>query len=128
MESLIRWQHPDKGLVSPDDFIPFAEETGLIVPLGEWILDTACRQLRLWSKKLAQPLNLAINLSARQFQQADLISTMKRIIDEHGIDPSQIELEITESMVMTNVDKAIEAQLFKAFSDQYTQNRSVICS
>lgn len=108
VETLIRWQHPEKGMVSPDDFIPFAEETGLIVPLGEWVLDTACRQLRTWSEQLAEPLDLAINLSARQFQQVDLISMMKRIIKDHGIDPNQIELEITESMVMTDVDKAIE--------------------
>ena len=108
MESLIRWQHPEKGLVPPDDFIPFSEETGLIIPLGEWILNTACRQLQVWSEKQDQPLSLAINLSAIQFQQADLISMMKKIIDDHGIDPGHLELEITESMVMTDVDKAIE--------------------
>ena len=107
MESLIRWQHPEKGLIPPDQFIPFAEETGLIIPLGEWILNTACQQLRLWSKDLEQPLNLAINLSALQFQQKDFVHTMKKIIDTHGIDPKNLELEITESMVMADVDKAI---------------------
>ena len=108
MESLIRWQHPEKGLISPDQFIPFAEETGLIIPLGEWILNTACQQLRLWSENLEQPLNLAINLSALQFQQKDFVRTMKKIIDTHGIDPKNLELEITESMVMADVDNAID--------------------
>ena len=107
MESLIRWQHPEKGLIPPDQFIPFAEETGLIIPLGEWILNTACQQLRLWSENMEQPLNLAINLSALQFQQKDFVRTMKKIIDTHGIDPKNLELEITESMVMADVDKAI---------------------
>ena len=108
MESLIRWHHPEKGLIPPDQFIPFAEETGLIIPLGEWILNTACQQLRLWSENLQQPLNLAINLSALQFQQKDFVHTMKKIIDTHGINPQYLELEITESMVMADVDKAID--------------------
>ena len=108
MESLIRWRHPEKGLISPDEFIPFAEETGLIIPLGEWIFNTACQQLRLWEESLEHPFNLAINLSVLQFQQKDFIHTMKNIIDIHGINPKYLELEITESMVMADVDKAID--------------------
>ena len=108
MEALIRWQHPRNGLIPPDQFIPFAEETGLIIPLSEWIMDAACEHLSAWSKKSVHPLNLGINLSAIQFQQKDLISSIKRIIDKHDIDPNNIELEITESMVMVDVDRAIE--------------------
>ena len=108
VESLVRWQHPEKGIIFPDQFISFAEETGLIVPLGEWILNEACKQLRIWSESLGQPINMAINLSAIQFQQKDLIGIIKNIIDENGVNPEHIELEITESMVMLDVDKAIE--------------------
>ena len=99
-EALLRWRHPDLGLVSPLDFIPLAEESGLIVPIGEWVLQTACAELKVWQDAGNGSLRMAVNLSGRQFRQQDLVETVQRAIGAAGIDPQFLELEITESMLM----------------------------
>ncbi|MCC7167343.1 MAG: EAL domain-containing protein [Rhodospirillales bacterium] len=104
-EALVRWHHPSKGLVSPADFIPVAEETGLIVPLGEWVLRTACRYLRRWHDEGLADLRLAVNLSARQFQDSNLIDRIGGIMTETGISPARIDFELTESTVMSQPDQ-----------------------
>lgn len=104
LEALVRWQHPDIGLVSPATFIPLAEETGLIVPIGEWVLKTACAQNKAWHDAGLPPVCVAVNLSARQFQQPNLVEMVGRILSETGLDPRFLELEITESSVMGNMD------------------------
>ena len=109
-EALIRWQHPERGFVSPDEFISIAEETGLIIPIGQWVLEEACRQIRDWQKQFPQypPLQISVNLSSKQFVNSDLIDQIRKVIEETGIDPYSLKLEITESMVMENFDSAIE--------------------
>ena len=108
-ESLIRWAHPERGLVAPSDFIPIAEETGLIVPLGEWVLREVCRQVREWTdaKKLPPGVTISLNLSGRQFRQADLASQVAGAIDAAGLDPERLTLEITESVVMGDAESAV---------------------
>ena len=107
LEALVRWHHPELGLLSPAHFISVAEVSGLIVPLGEWVMRTACRQVKAWHKRLDYDLTVSINLSARQFQQPDLVETVARIIAETGIDPGCVELEITESNAMQNAENTI---------------------
>ncbi len=109
-EALVRWQHPERGFISPVEFIPIAEETGLIIPLGEWVLREACTQMNRWQKIFPAdpPLAVSVNLSGKQFIQQDLIKRIAGIITETGIDPKGLKLEITESMVMDNVETAIE--------------------
>lgn len=99
IEALLRWQRPEEGLTLPGSFIPLAEETGLIVPIGEWVLRTACVQLNAWDKSGIHDMRVAVNLSLRQFKQNNLAHTVANIIQETGIDPSRLELEITESML-----------------------------
>jgi diguanylate cyclase (GGDEF)-like protein len=106
-EALVRWQHPERGLVSPDKFIPVAEETGLIMPIGEWVLHTACKQTKLWQTAGFSSLRVAINLSSRQFSQIDLRKQLVQILMETGLDPKYIELELTESMLVQNTEVAI---------------------
>ena len=108
-EALVRWRHPERGLVSPVDFIPIAEETGLIILIGQWVLEQACRQIHLWQEQLPQypPLQISVNLSVKQFMNADLIKHIKEALEETGVDPHSLKLEITESMVMENVEAAI---------------------
>ena len=103
-EALIRWQHPQRGLVPPGEFIPIAEETGLIAPIGYWVLEAACQQLHQWQQqKLTDvPLTISVNLSARQFAQPDLIQQIDRILDKTQISPELLKLEITESAIMDN--------------------------
>ena len=109
MEALIRWQHPDLGLVSPLQFISLAEETGLIVPIGRWVLRTACLQTKAWrEEKGLPPMTVAVNLSARQFSDANLLPDIASILEETAMDPAFLELEITESMIMRNVDKTLQ--------------------
>ena len=104
-EALIRWQHPKYGLISPAKFIPIAEETGLIIPMSEWVLRTACAQNKIWQSILgSSPMRVAVNLSARQFQQPDLIDMVRRILTQTQLSPQYLELEITESAAMQNVD------------------------
>ncbi len=107
MEALVRWYREDGTVVSPAEFIPVAEETGLIIPLGEQLLLLACDQVRRWNSQRAQPLKLALNLSARQFQQDDLGTMIQRILKLTGLAPALLELEITESMVMDDVEQAV---------------------
>jgi len=106
-EALVRWMHPEWGLVRPARFISLAEETGLIVPLGEWVLREACRQTRAWLDQGLKPGTVSVNLSARQFRQQDLVRMVSRILEETGLEPARLEMELTESMVMHNVDAAI---------------------
>lgn len=107
-EALVRWQHSEKGLVSPAKFIPVAEETGLIVPLGEWVLKTACAQTKAWHDAGLPKIRMAVNLSARQFQQKNLFALIKETLFHTGLAPEYLELEITESMLMENVEDAIQ--------------------
>jgi diguanylate cyclase (GGDEF)-like protein len=106
-EALLRWKHPLRGLVPPIDFIPLAEETGLIVPIGEWVLATACARTKAWQDEGLSKLSVAVNLSARQFADPLLLPMLSRIIRASGLDPSCLELEITESMVMSYADSAV---------------------
>ena len=107
-EALVRWQHPERGFISPMDFIPVAEETGMITPIGEWVLRESCRQMNAWQKQFPgdPPLFISVNLSSKQFSQNSLISRVAYIIQETGIDPRTLKLEITESVVMENIETA----------------------
>ena len=107
VEALVRWQHPQRGLVPPDMFIPIAEETGLILPINDFVLKTACRQLNAWLSEGFPPIRMAVNLSARQFKQGNLPCLVAEIIEETGINPHLLELEITESTAMDNPEAAI---------------------
>lgn len=109
-EALIRWQSPKRGFVSPGDFIPVAEETGLIIPLGKWILEEACYQMRIWQEAFPQycPLIMSVNLSGRQFAQPDLVAQIHSILQQAELDGNKLKLEITESMMMDDVESAIE--------------------
>lgn len=107
-EALVRWRHPEMGLVMPDRFIPLAEQTGLIVQLGEWVLRSACLQASAWQQAGQPPLRMAVNISPRQFQRPDLYRKIDEILRETGIDPGCLSLEVTESVVMQDVDHAIE--------------------
>ena len=95
-EALVRWQHPERGFLSPMEFIPVAEETGLIVPLGLWVLQTACAQNVAWQQAGHAPMPVGVNLSARQFQQRDLLDTVTQVLEESGMDPQYLQLEIAE--------------------------------
>lgn len=108
VEALLRWQHRDKGPVSPGDFIPLAEESGLIVSIGEWVLYQACRQNRLWQEAGLSSLRVAVNISARQFLQDDFVPMVKRILKETGLDSRWLELEITESTAIKDVERTID--------------------
>ncbi|NOZ53915.1 MAG: EAL domain-containing protein [Gammaproteobacteria bacterium] len=108
MEALLRWHHPTLGCVSPVKFIPVLEETGLIVPVGEWVLKTACEQTKHWLDIGDKNLRVAVNLSVRQFQQNDLVDRFTNIFRSTGLDPSHLELEITEGLLVENVSAAID--------------------
>lgn len=99
-EALMRWRHPEQGLILPGDFIPIAESTGLILPLGDFVLDSACAQLALWRAQGYDKLSLAVNVSSVQFWRGDLVDTVKRALDKHSIPPAQLELEITETAMI----------------------------
>ncbi len=108
VEALIRWQHPERGMVLPGEFIPVAETTGLIVPLGEWVLRTACAQSAAWQEMGLPPIPVAVNVSAVQFRGTDLIHTVARAIEEAGIDPVCLELELTETTIMDETEVMTE--------------------
>ncbi len=107
IEALLRWHRPGFGLVGPDKFIPVIEETGLIVPIGEWVLRTACEQIMEWQEAGFDVPKLAVNLSARQFKDVNMLDGICRIVDETGVDPELIELELTESILMDDVDRTL---------------------
>jgi EAL domain-containing protein (putative c-di-GMP-specific phosphodiesterase class I)/FixJ family two-component response regulator len=100
VECLLRWHHTERGLVSPAEFIPLAEQTGLIIPIGEWVLQTACHQAKVWQAAGLGHLRIAVNLSASQFSQSTLPDTVIQILQETGLDPEWLDLELTESMLM----------------------------
>lgn len=105
-EALVRWQHPTLGLLSPNQFIAIAEDSGLIIPIGDWILREACEQIQQWRNKTHLPLTLHVNLSVRQLDQLDLIDSIQKILSETRLDPSGLKLEITETMVFNNLEYA----------------------
>jgi diguanylate cyclase (GGDEF)-like protein/PAS domain S-box-containing protein len=107
VEALVRWMHPKNGIVAPGKFIPLAEETGLIVPIGKWVIEEACRQMKEWVDKGFPPMKISVNLSFRQFFQEDLIEIVSNALSDSGLDPHLLELEITESMTI-HVEKAIK--------------------
>ena len=104
VEALVRWQHPERGLIYPADFIPTAEETGLIIPLDRWVMAEACRQMRQWQQEIPVviPLNISVNISGKQVAQPDLVETIRHILEETGLDGNLLKLEITESAIMEN--------------------------
>jgi len=107
-EALIRWIHPERGMISPAQFIPLSEEMGLILPIGAWVLKTACAQLKAWQQNpLTRELVLAVNVSAKQFHQADFVSQVQRALLESGAKPSMLKLELTESMMLDRVDDTV---------------------
>jgi len=108
-EALLRWQHPERGLISPMEFIPLAEETGLIVPIGKWVLQMACAQLEQWQNDPRTcNLQLAVNVSARQFRQPDFVDLVLEVLEKSGIDPHKLKLELTESLVLDNITDSID--------------------
>lgn len=106
-EALLRWRHPERGMIAPSHFIPLAEDTGLIVPLGEWLLDTVCQQIKMWEQQNFTIEHVAVNVSSRQFKQTDFIDFIQRTIQRHQIPFSRIMLELTESAIIENIDKTI---------------------
>lgn len=109
VEALLRWDHPELGPISPTEFIPIAETSGLIVPMGDWVLRKACEQNFVWQAAGLPPVPIAVNLSAVQFKRTDLVEAVGWLIEDLGVDPSWLELEITESMIMENVDSTVKA-------------------
>ncbi|MEI7538179.1 MAG: EAL domain-containing protein, partial [Comamonadaceae bacterium] len=109
VEALLRWPDPKRGMVSPSEFIPLAEETGLILPIGNWVLETACRQLALWANEpaLAQ-LTVAVNVSLRQFHQRDFVDQVLSTLARTGANPSRLKIELTESLLVTDLEGVIE--------------------
>jgi len=112
-EALVRWQHPTRGLMLPAEFIPLAEDTGMILPIGDWVLEEACRQAKQWQLRFPSvpPMAVAVNLSARQFQRAGLVDKVASILQETGLDPGTLTLEITESVMMHDVGAATQTLL-----------------
>jgi EAL domain-containing protein (putative c-di-GMP-specific phosphodiesterase class I) len=111
-EALIRWQHPARNLVSPLEFIPVAEETGLILPIGQWVLETACAQLKTWEQsQQSRNIVLSVNVSAKQFRQADFSAQVQTTILRHKIDPSRLKLELTESMLQDSIEETISTMM-----------------
>ncbi|MBE9105231.1 bifunctional diguanylate cyclase/phosphodiesterase [Nostoc cf. edaphicum LEGE 07299] len=108
MEALVRWQHPTLGLVSPAKFIPIAEANGLILPIGEWVLRTACAQNRAWQLAGFNPIRISVNLSARQFELPNLVEVVSQILEETGLQVSYLELEVTESFLMADMERSVK--------------------
>jgi diguanylate cyclase (GGDEF)-like protein len=108
VEALIRWRHPERGLIAPDQFIPLAEESGLIVPIGEWVLREACRQARAWQDQGLPLMRVAVNISALQFRRLDLVATVRRALTDAGNDAQYLEIELTETAVMSDPEESVE--------------------
>jgi EAL domain-containing protein (putative c-di-GMP-specific phosphodiesterase class I) len=107
VEALVRWNHPKRGTVAPLTFIPTAEETGLIVPIGDWILHEACRQNKAWQDADLPPMTVCVNVSARQFREKNLISRVVNTLKESGLEARYLELEVTESLILQDFDLAV---------------------
>jgi EAL domain-containing protein (putative c-di-GMP-specific phosphodiesterase class I) len=107
-EALVRWQMPDEGLIAPGRFIPLAEESGLIVQIGEWVLNEACRQAKVWMDGGMAPLVVAVNLSAQQFKRGDIFQTVSRALEKSGLPASMLELELTESILLQETGEVME--------------------
>ncbi|MDZ8051469.1 MAG: putative bifunctional diguanylate cyclase/phosphodiesterase [Aulosira sp. ZfuVER01] len=107
LEALVRWQHPTRGLVPPGKFIPIAEDNGLIVPIGEWVLQTACAQNRAWQLSGLRPIRMSVNLSARQFEQPNLVEVVRQVLKETELQASYLELEVTESFLMGDIQHSV---------------------
>ena len=108
MEALLRWQHPERGMILPNEFIPLAEETGLIIPIGEWVLRSACAQNKEWQDSGLPPVRIAVNISVRQLKQKNLVAKITETLAETGLDPQWLELELTESMIMQNAEDSVQ--------------------
>jgi diguanylate cyclase len=108
VEALIRWRHPERGLIAPDQFIPLAEESGLIVPIGEWVLRDACRQVRVWQDLGLPTLRVAVNISALQFRRLDLVDTVRRALADNGVAAKYLEIELTETAVMSDPEESVD--------------------
>jgi EAL domain-containing protein (putative c-di-GMP-specific phosphodiesterase class I) len=109
VEALLRWHHATRGWIAPDTFIPIAEESGMIVPLGDWVIRETCRQLKLWAANGLGYLTVAVNVSLQQFAREDFVDSVLRTMWQFGVKPHQLELEITESLLMRNVDDTTKA-------------------
>jgi diguanylate cyclase len=108
VEALIRWRHPERGIIAPDQFIPLAEESGLIVPIGEWVLRDACRQVRVWQDLGLPTLRVAVNISALQFRRLDLVDTVRRALADTGLAAKYLEIELTETAVMSDPEESVD--------------------
>ncbi len=109
VEALIRWQHPERGLVPPDQFISVAEETGFIIPVGKWVLQQACQQVKTLQEYGLEPISVSVNLSMRQLQEASLIEDIRQVLQQNDFEPSMLDLEITESMLMSDIEHVTQA-------------------
>ncbi|MDP3087917.1 MAG: EAL domain-containing protein [Methylotenera sp.] len=134
VEALVRWEHPLRGLVPPDEFIPLAEDTGLILPIGRWVLETACNQIKTWQNHtLTSSLQIAVNVSARQFHQSDFVKQVQNILATSGANPARLKLELTESMLLEDMKDTIDKmhaikQLGVLFSmDDFGTGYSSLC-
>jgi EAL domain-containing protein (putative c-di-GMP-specific phosphodiesterase class I) len=107
VEALIRWNHPQKGVLMPSEFIPMAEDTGLIVPIGEWVIRTACQDVHFWHEQRYRPIRVSVNLSGRQFREDGLIELVTRILRETQANPDMVEFEITESVLMDDAESTV---------------------
>jgi len=107
VEALLRWKHPKLGLVSPSKFIPIAEDTGLILPIGEWVLQSACEQVRKW-QNMNMPIRVAVNVSDLQLKQTNIVQTIQNAIDNHQVRPDLLEIELVENIVFRNADSSFE--------------------
>jgi len=123
-EALIRWRHPQRGMISPAEFIPLAEETGLILPIGKWVLETACAQLKNWENSPdRQALQLAVNVSAPQFHQPDFVELVRETLHNLDLNPDRLKLELTESLVLDNIDDTIvKMQLLKEIGVRFSMD------
>ena len=111
VEALVRWNHPQYGIITPDKFIPIAEETGLIVPIGEWILKEACNQLKKWHNKGYPLISISVNLSVRQFEQSNLFSIIKNVLEETNLLPEYLQLELTENLIIKNTELTFKTMM-----------------
>jgi EAL domain-containing protein (putative c-di-GMP-specific phosphodiesterase class I) len=116
VEAVLRWKHPDRGIIPPGQFVPIAESTGLILPIGRWVLREACRQVRVWLDAGLAPVPLSVNISAVEFRSRDFVASVRTILRETGVSPECLELELGESVLMTHADHSAVSTL-KALKD-----------